>query len=78
MPRRRVQLPDFRPAYVPYLGNGRYRSASPAAAGCISILVGLNIALLVATLFYRATSFSQHPTYSLICILAVIVLTLWC
>lgn len=38
-----------------------------------SILWGLNIAYSLATLFYRVTSFSQHPTYSLICILAVIV-----
>ncbi|EHR0481787.1 Fe(2+) transporter permease subunit FeoB [Salmonella enterica] len=38
-----------------------------------SILWGLNIAYSLATLFYQVTSFSQHPTYSLICILAVIV-----
>lgn len=38
-----------------------------------SILWGLNIAYSLATLFYQVTSFSQHPTYSLICILAVII-----
>ncbi|MDI5419156.1 hypothetical protein MJI12_26175, partial [Salmonella enterica subsp. enterica serovar Kentucky] len=41
-----------------------------------SILWGLNIAYSLATLFYQVTSFSQHPTYSLICILAVIVFSL--
>lgn len=37
-----------------------------------SILWGLNIAYSLATLFYQTASFSQHPGYSLTCILAVI------
>ncbi|WP_044183669.1 Fe(2+) transporter permease subunit FeoB [Phytobacter massiliensis] len=37
-----------------------------------SILWGLNIAYSLATLFYQTASFSQHPAYSLTCILAVI------
>ncbi len=37
-----------------------------------SILWGLNIAYSLATLFYQATNFGQHPTYSLVCILSVI------
>ena len=37
-----------------------------------SILWGLNIAYSLATLFYQTESFSQHPGYSLTCILAVI------
>ncbi len=38
----------------------------------LSILWGLNIAYSLATLFYQIASYSQHPTYSLVCILAVI------
>ena len=37
-----------------------------------SIMWGLNIAYSLATLFYQVSSFSQHPQYSLVCILAVI------
>ncbi|KFC04744.1 ferrous iron transport protein B [Trabulsiella guamensis ATCC 49490] len=37
-----------------------------------SILWGLNIAYSLSTLFYQVSSFSQHPQYSLVCILAVI------
>lgn len=37
-----------------------------------SVLWGLNIAYSLSTLFYQATSFKQHPQYSLVCILAVI------
>ncbi|MBA1681515.1 hypothetical protein, partial [Escherichia coli] len=37
-----------------------------------SMLWGLNIAYSLATLFYQIASYSQHPTYSLVCILAVI------
>ena len=37
-----------------------------------SILWGLNIAYSLATLFYQLASFEQHPRYSLICILAVL------
>ncbi|KYI88650.1 ferrous iron transporter B, partial [Salmonella enterica subsp. enterica serovar Typhimurium] len=40
---------------------------------CVSFVLGLNIAYSLATLSYQVTSFCQHPTYSLICILAVIV-----
>ena len=37
-----------------------------------SILWGLNIAYSLSTVFYQATNFSQHPRYSLVCILAVV------
>jgi ferrous iron transport protein B len=37
-----------------------------------SILWGLNIAYSLATLFYQTVNFSQHPRYSLVCILAVV------
>ncbi len=37
-----------------------------------SILWGLNIAYSLATLYYQTVSFSEHPQYSLVCILAVI------
>jgi ferrous iron transport protein B len=37
-----------------------------------SILWGLNIAYSLATLFYQTVNFSQHPQYSLVCILAVV------
>ena len=37
-----------------------------------SILWGLNIAYSLSTLYYQTVSFSQHPRYSLVCILAVI------
>ena len=37
-----------------------------------SILWGLNIAYSLSTLFYQTVSYKEHPTYSLVCILAVI------
>jgi len=37
-----------------------------------SVLWGLNIAYSLSTVFYQAANFSQHPRYSLVCILAVI------
>lgn len=37
-----------------------------------SILWGLNIAYSLATVFYQVSSFSAHPQYSTVCILAVI------
>ncbi|MFQ3468200.1 Fe(2+) transporter permease subunit FeoB [Enterobacter bugandensis] len=37
-----------------------------------SILWGLNIAYSLATLFYQTVNFSQHPRYSLVSVLAVI------
>jgi len=37
-----------------------------------SILWGLNIAYSLSTLFYQMASFSAHPRYSLVCIMAVI------
>ncbi|MRS17131.1 Fe(2+) transporter permease subunit FeoB [Enterobacteriaceae bacterium RIT691] len=37
-----------------------------------SILWGLNIAYSLATVFYQVASFQQHPRYSLICIVAVV------
>ena len=37
-----------------------------------SVLWGLNIAYSLSTLYYQTVSFSQHPRYSLVCILAVI------
>jgi ferrous iron transporter FeoB len=37
-----------------------------------SVLWGLNIAYSLSTLFYQVASYQQHPRYSLICILAVV------
>lgn len=37
-----------------------------------SILWGLNIAYSLATVFYQTVNYSQHPRYSLICLLAVV------
>ncbi|TSJ53439.1 Fe(2+) transporter permease subunit FeoB [Atlantibacter subterranea] len=37
-----------------------------------SILWGLNIAYSLSTLYYQTVSFQQHPQYSLVCILAVV------
>ena len=37
-----------------------------------SILWGLNIAYSLSTLFYQVASYSQHPRYSLVCILTVV------
>nr|WP_159464867.1 Fe(2+) transporter permease subunit FeoB [Scandinavium goeteborgense] len=37
-----------------------------------SVLWGLNIAYSLSTLFYQVASYSQHPRYSLTCILSVI------
>ncbi|MGL5603437.1 MAG: Fe(2+) transporter permease subunit FeoB [Silvania sp.] len=37
-----------------------------------SVLWGLNIAYSLATLYYQTVNFSQHPRYSLVCILAVV------
>ena len=37
-----------------------------------SILWGLNIAYSLSTLYYQIVSFSDHPRYSLVCILAVV------
>ncbi|XTZ38719.1 Fe(2+) transporter permease subunit FeoB [Salmonella enterica] len=37
-----------------------------------SILWGLNIAYSLSTLFYQSVTFAEHPTYSLVCIVAVI------
>jgi ferrous iron transport protein B len=37
-----------------------------------SILWGLNIAYSLSTLYYQTVSFKEHPQYSLICILVVI------
>lgn len=34
--------------------------------------MGLNIAYSLATVFYQAVNYSQHPRYSPVCILAVI------
>lgn len=34
--------------------------------------MGLNIAYSLSTLYYQTVSFSQHPRYSLVCILAVV------
>lgn len=47
------------------------REASRGWMG-FSILWGLNIAYSLATVFYQTATFSQHPHYSLVCILAVI------
>ncbi|EHT1012073.1 Fe(2+) transporter permease subunit FeoB [Salmonella enterica] len=60
--------------YVPCISvMGAIARESSRGWMSFSILWGLNIAYSLATLFYQVTSFSQHPTYSLICILAVIV-----
>ncbi|MGL4726302.1 MAG: Fe(2+) transporter permease subunit FeoB [Scandinavium sp.] len=37
-----------------------------------SVLWGLNIAYSLSTVFYQISSFQQHPRYSLVCILAVV------
>ncbi|MDU1083666.1 MAG: nucleoside recognition domain-containing protein, partial [Leclercia adecarboxylata] len=37
-----------------------------------SVLWGLNIAYSLATVYYQTVNFSQHPHYSLVCILAVV------
>lgn len=37
-----------------------------------SVLWGLNIAYSLSTVFYQVSSFQQHPRYSLVCILAVV------
>lgn len=37
-----------------------------------SVLWGLNIAYSLSTLYYQTVSFREHPQYSLICILAVV------
>ncbi len=37
-----------------------------------SVLWGLNIAYSLSTLYYQAVSFREHPQYSLVCILAVV------
>ncbi|MCU6664975.1 Fe(2+) transporter permease subunit FeoB [Silvania hatchlandensis] len=37
-----------------------------------SVLWGLNIAYSLATLYYQTVNFSQHPRYSLVCIMAVV------
>jgi len=37
-----------------------------------SVLWGLNIAYSLSTLFYQVASYSQHPRYSLTCILSVV------
>ncbi|CAI2480393.1 Fe(2+) transporter permease subunit FeoB [Serratia ficaria] len=41
-----------------------------------SILWGLNIAYSLATLFYQTATFSQHPRYSLVAILTVVLINL--
>ncbi len=56
-----------------YLGDGGLSPVNQAVAGWASPSCGgLNIAYSLATLFYQVASYSQHPTYSLVCILAVI------
>ena len=47
------------------------REASRGWMG-FSVLWGLNIAYSLSTLFYQTVTFSEHPTYSLTCILAVL------
>lgn len=37
-----------------------------------SVLWGLNIAYSLATVYYQTVNFTQHPQYSLVCILAVV------
>ncbi len=63
----------FVPLYVPCISvmGAIARESSRGWMG-FSILWGLNIAYSLATLFYQIASYSQHPTYSPVCILAVI------
>ena len=59
--------------YVPCISvMGAIARESSRGWMSFSILWGLNIAYSLSTLFYQVASFSQHPTYSLVCILAVI------
>ncbi|MEG1213956.1 MAG: nucleoside recognition domain-containing protein, partial [Leclercia sp.] len=37
-----------------------------------SVLWGLNIAYSLSTVYYQTVNFNQHPQYSLVCILAVL------
>lgn len=59
--------------YVPCISvMGAIARESSRGWMTFSILWGLNIAYSLSTLYYQAVSFSQHPRYSLVCILAVI------
>ncbi|MEL3937954.1 hypothetical protein, partial [Salmonella enterica] len=40
--------------------------------GVVNGMWGLNIAYSLSTLYYQTVSFSDHPRYSLVCILAVV------
>lgn len=59
--------------YVPCItAMGAIARESSRGWMAFSVLWGLNIAYSLSTLFYQTATFSAHPTYSLICILAVI------
>ncbi|EMC3653071.1 Fe(2+) transporter permease subunit FeoB [Citrobacter braakii] len=59
--------------YVPCISvMGAIARESSRGWMSFSILWGLNIAYSLSTLFYQAVSYKEHPTYSLVCILAVI------
>ncbi|WP_459583903.1 hypothetical protein, partial [Enterobacter hormaechei] len=51
--------------------RARSRECSRGWMGYCS-LWGLNFAYWLATVFYQTGNYSQHPRYSLVCILAVI------
>ncbi len=55
-----------------HLGDGAIARESSRGWMSFSILWGLNIAYSLSTLYYQTVSFSQHPRYSLVCILAVV------
>ena len=59
--------------YVPCISvMGAIARESSRGWMSFSILWGLNIAYSLSTLFYQTVSYKEHPTYSLVCILAVI------
>lgn len=59
--------------YVPCISvMGAIARESSRGWMSFSILWGLNIAYSLSTLFYQTVSYKEHPTYSTVCILAVI------
>lgn len=58
--------------YSPSRSWGRLPVESSRGWMMFSVLWGLNIAYSLSTLYYQTVSFSQHPRYSLVCILAVV------
>lgn len=59
--------------YVPCISvMGAIARESSRGWMSFSILWGLDIAYSLSTLYYQVVSFNQHPRYSLVCILAVL------